>query len=104
MTRAISWVGRPSSSMSEFTALDPVGPGTLDALLVQPLGEAALATDDPADAQQFAGGALLHLDHAVEPVDDLAGHARAPAEPHLQLAGGDPVERVGELGEQTVVR
>ena len=81
MTRCISLVGRTRSSirlltdsmLSDHTRSEPPKR--------DPLGELALLADDAADSRQLGPQRLVGGDDVVEPVGDLARHAR-PFERH----------------------
>ena len=79
MTREISVVGRPRSSISELTDADAVRPRAVEALVVEALGEPAVPADDPADPPQVEVLPLLQRDDLVERVRDLAGRRRCAA-------------------------
>jgi hypothetical protein len=77
-----------------------VGPGAVEALLVEPLGQPAVPADDPADPPQVQRLPFLQGHDLVERVRHLTGRAGASREPDLQITAADPPQRVGQLAEQ----
>ena len=66
----------------ELTAFADERPVALVRELAQTLSHPALAADDMADLDQFAGPSLLQVGHLVEPVDHVAEQTLTPTQPN----------------------
>ncbi len=83
--------------------LDAGRPVAVEGLLVDALGHPAFPADHPADPDQLAVAPGLEVDHLVEEVDDLAGHAGAPRQPRLEVAGAHAAQRHCQLGQRLLL-
>ena len=93
MTRAISVVGRPRSSMSLLTARTPSAqapskPSSSSRSVTRPSRPTTRLI-----RMQLPVLPLLQRDHLVEGVGDLAGRPVAPRQAHLDVAATDPPQR-----------
>src|SRR5690606_31143230 len=83
---------------------DPVPPGALVLLLIEPLGEPAFPPDRPADPLETSLLPLLEGDDVVECVYHLAGESHPPGEPDLKVAGVHSAQRRCQLRQQLLTR
>ncbi len=76
MTRAVSLVGWTRSPIRVLTEVSASSQEPLTAPTERPLVDLAFLADHPADPLQLVGHPLVELDHLIEGVGHLAGHAR----------------------------
>ena len=103
ITRAISVVGRPRSSISELTARAPSAqapsrPSSSRRSVSRP---SRPTTRLIRSRSRFCRS--CSDDHLVERVRHLAGRAGAAGQPDLEVAAADPPQRLGQLAEERLV-